>query len=211
MVARDIPDRKDGQVQLFWSPASPYARKVRAVAREKGLETRISETAVNAYADPKVLLAANPLGKVPTLVLDDGGVLYDSPVICAYLDTIGQGAAMIPEGATRWRVLRGEALADGVMDLALGIVLDGRKPETERSPSAVARWRTQIDRALDHMGDDIGSLPVDVTLAHIALACALEYIDFRLADIDWRSARPALADWHTRIADRPSLRATAPS
>lgn len=198
-------------MQLFWSPASPYARKVRAVAREKGLETRISETAVNAYADPEALLAANPLGKVPALVLDDGSTLFDSPVICAYLDTIGQGAAMIPEGGARWSVLRGEALADGVMDLALGIVLDGRKPETERSPSALSRWRTQIDRALNRMNDETGNLPAGVTLAHIAIACALEYIDFRLADIDWRSDRPALAAWHTRIVDRPSLRATAPS
>ena len=199
-------------MQLFWSPASPYARKVRAIAREKRLDGRIAETAVDVYADPDTLLAANPLGKVPALVLDDGAALYDSPVICAYLDATGPGTAMIPpDGAARWTVLRVEALADGVMDLALGIVLDGRKPEPERSPTTVARRRSQMQRALDRMGDDTQGLPTDVTLGHVACACALEYIDFRLPDIDWRVSRPALADWHLSIADRASLRATAPA
>ena len=199
-------------MQLFWSPASPYARKVRAIAREKQLEGRIAETAVDAYADPEPLLAANPLGKVPALVVDDDVALYDSPVICAYLDAIGPGTALIPpDGATRWTVLRAEALADGVMDLALGIVLDGRKPEPERSPTTVARRRGQIQRALDGVSAEIGSLPTVLTLGHIACACALEYLDFRLPEIDWRVSRPALADWHLSIADRASLRATAPA
>ncbi len=199
-------------MELFWSPASPYARKVRAVAREQHLEGRITERSVSPFDDPDALLAANPLGKVPALVLDDGGLLYDSPVICAYLDAIGQGAAMIPsDGDARWAVLRAEALADGVMDLGLGIVLDGRKPEAERSPTTVARWHGQIRRALDRMTDETQSLAAEVTLAHIACACALDYIDFRLPDIGWRSSRPALARWHADVADRPSLRATAPA
>lgn len=199
-------------MQLFWSPASPYARKVRAVVREKTLDGQIKETQVNAFADPDALLTANPLGKVPALVLDDGRTLYDSPVICAYLDTAGAGAALIPPaGDDRWSVLRAEALADGIMDLALGIVLDSRKPDAERSPTTVARWYRQLDRALDRMAADVPALPDGLTLGHLAGVCALEYLDFRLPDIGWQTSRPDLAAWHADIAGRPSLRATVPS
>jgi glutathione S-transferase len=198
-------------MKLYWSPASPYARKVRVVAREKDIAGRIEEVVVDAFADPAELVSANSLGKVPTLLLEDGSTLYDSPVICTYLDAIGEGPPLVPQEAPdRFTVLRAEALADGVMDLALGLTLERRKPEGERSPTTAARWRGQLLRALDRIAHDLPELPGEVTLGHLAFACALGYLDFRHPDLAWRSGRPALAAWFEAYADRPSLAATAP-
>ncbi|HET8729157.1 MAG TPA: glutathione S-transferase N-terminal domain-containing protein [Alphaproteobacteria bacterium] len=198
-------------MKLYWSPASPYARKVRAVAHEKGVADRIEEIAVDAFADPQELLATNPLGKVPALVLDDGTALYDSPVICAYLDEVFAGGPLMPrEGVSRWAVLRAEALADGVMDIGLGLTLERRKPETERSPTMATRWRVQLARALDAMAYELPGLPGQVTLGYIAFACALGYLDLRHPDVAWREGRPKLTAWYEAFADRPSIASTAP-
>lgn len=198
-------------MRLFWSAASPYARKVRAVAREKGLAGRIDEVAVDAFRDPQDLVAANPLGKVPALVLDDGTALYDSPVICAWLDANGAGPLLVPEsGQARFRVLRAEALADGVMDLGLGLTLERRKPDGERSPTSAARWRGQIVQAVDAIAGDGPALPDRMTLGHLAYAVALGYLDFRHPDIAWRDGHPDLAGWYAATAVRPSLAETAP-
>jgi glutathione S-transferase len=200
-------------MKLFWSPASPFARKVRSVAREKGLAGRVEEIQVAVYDDPAELLAANPLGKIPALILDDGAALYDSPVICAYLDAHpeGQGAPLCPaSGMERWRVLRAEALADGAMDLALGLVLESRKPEGERSPTTAARSWSQLRRAVKAMPAEIAALPQGFTLGHLALACALGYFDLRHPDMGWRDGEAELARWYEEIARRPSLAATAP-
>jgi glutathione S-transferase len=201
-------------MKLFWSPASPFARKVRCVARERGLAERIEEAQVAVYDDPAELIAANPLGKIPALVLDDGEMLYDSPVICAYLDAHAEarGTPLCPpSGPDRWRVLRAEALADGAMDLALGMTLDARKPENERSPTTIARWRTQLLRAVGAMQAEIAALPQEPTLGHIALACALGYIDLRQPGLAWRDGQAELARWYEAIASRPSLAETAPN
>jgi glutathione S-transferase len=200
-------------MKLYWSPASPYARKVRAVAHEKGLTDRIEEIVVDAFSDPAALVAANPLGKVPTLICEDGGALFDSPVICCYLDAHpeGRGAALCPSsGPERWSVLKTEALADGMMDLGLGLTLERRKPEAERSPTTAARWRGQLARCLDAMMPEIRQLPAQITIGHLAAACALGYLDFRHPDFTWREERAGLAAWYADIAGRPSLTATAP-
>lgn len=198
---------------LYWSPASPYARKVRAVAREKGLAPQLQEVIVTPYADPEELITANPLGKVPTLLLEDGTALYDSAVICAFLDVHPQahGPLLIPtEPFVHWTVRRAEALGDGAMDLAYNLTMEGRKPEGEHSPTTVARWLSQLPRTLDAMQRDLGSLPESCTLSHIAFAVALGYLDFRQPDIAWREGRPDLASWYQDIAKRPSLVQTEP-
>lgn len=200
-------------MKLYWSPASPYARKVRVVAHERRLTSRIEEIIVDAFADPAVLLAANALGKVPTLVLDDGAALYDSPVICAFLDAHpdARGTELVPaRGPNRWRVLRAEALADGAMDLGLGLTLERRKPEAERSPTTAARWRQQLTRAVNAIAEDVSSLPSGLSLGHIGFACALSYLDFRHPDFAWREGRSQLAKWYEAVAAQPSLAATAP-
>jgi glutathione S-transferase len=198
-------------MKLYWSPASPYARKVRATAREKGLAGRIDEIIVETAQDPAALIAANPLGKVPALALDDGTTLFDSPVICAWLDARGDGPALVPAaGPERFLVLRAEALADGIMDLAVGLTMERRKPEDERSPTMAARWRDQLARALDAVPGEVQQLPGELTLGHLALAVALAYVEFRHPEIGWRDGRPELAAWFETLATRPSLAETAP-
>ena len=198
-------------MKLFWSPASPYARKVRVVARETGLDARIEDVEVATHDDPPELLAANPLGKVPALIGPDGVGWFDSPVICAYLDDLAGGTPLVPrDGSARWAVMRAEALGDGIMDLGLNLVLDTRKPDAERSPTSVARWRGQMTRSLGAVAAAAADLPDGFTLGHITLACAVEYVGFRLPDLDLRAHDPALAAWHATVADRPSLVATAP-
>ena len=198
-------------MKLFWSPASPYARKVRVVAHETGLVGRIEEVPVDTSQVPPDLIATNPLGKVPALVLDDGTALFDSPVICAWLDAEGSGPALVPaSGPERFLVLRAEALADGVMDLAVGLVMETRKPENERSPTTAAKWRGQLARSLDAMAADCATLPGTATLGHLAYVCALDYIAFRHPDIAWQEGRAGLASWRDGVANRPSLIETAP-
>jgi glutathione S-transferase len=169
-------------MKLYWSPTSPYTRKVRAIIIEKRLGALVEPVQVNVWGAFGTLHRDNPLGKVPCLVTDEGGGLYDSRVIAAYLDAhpAGQGAPLIPaSGGERWQVLKAEALADGVMDGAVGMVVETRKPEGERSPWMVRRWTDAIARACDAMPAEIAALPDGFTLGHLALAVALGYLDFR--------------------------------
>jgi len=199
-------------MQLFHSSSSPYARKARVVLREKGLAGKITETECNPYGDPAELRAHNPVGKVPTLVLDDGYPLYDSPVICEFLDTLGTAPRLLPsDGSLRWRILRAHALADGVLDLAVPLTMEMRRPEHERSPAAMERWRGQIRAALEVMPLELATLPPEPSLGHLACAVALGYLDFRHGDIDWRAEHEPLATWYADFGTRPSLTETAPS
>ena len=137
-------------MKLYITGPSPYARKCRIVAREKGLADRIEEIAVDPYANAPELLVANPLVQVPTLIADDGLPLNDSPVICEYLDAIGSGPRLLPDGGPdRLRVRRMEALANGALEMGVKLVLEKRRPEHERSPSWIERWTTNMGRALD--------------------------------------------------------------
>lgn len=200
-------------MKLYYSPTSPYARKVRTVVAEKQLGGLIEEIIVDVYADPPALTDCNPLGKIPALVSDEGLALFDSPVICAYLDAHpqAQGPRLKPQsGPGQWSVARAEALADGVMDLGLNLTMERRKPEAEASPTSAKRWRGQLLRALDALPATLRGLPEDVTLGHLAIACALGYVDFRHGDMNWRDGRGELAAWYETIAARPSLAATAP-
>ena len=197
-------------MKLFQSPTSPYVRKVRVMIREKGLGG-IEEIAVNPWDDPPELRAASPLGKVPTLVLDDGAVLYDSPVICEYLDGIGSGPRLIPQDPdARRRVTTAQALGDGVLDMAVAMVMEGRRPEGERSAAMMERWRGQVVGGVDAMASDVGGLGGSVNLGHIAFGCALGYLDFRHANIDWRNGRADLAAWFATFAARPAMVETKP-
>jgi glutathione S-transferase len=124
-------------MQLYYSATSPYVRKVRVVAIEKGLDGDIELIEAMPWPDPSLIATQNPLGKVPALVLDDGTALYDSPVICEYLDTLGEGNRLLPPvGPARWRSLRIQALADGIMDAAVSIVLERRRSAELRSSEA---------------------------------------------------------------------------
>ena len=169
-------------VQLYYSATSPYVRKVRIVAIEKGLDGAIELVEAMPWPDPSLISTQNPLGKVPALVLDDGSALYDSPVICEYLDTLGEGSRLLPQaGPARWRSLRIQALADGIMDAAVSIVLERRRPAELQS--------------LD---------------AQIATAVAIGYLHFRLPDLELGLGSRRISEWWSLIRERPSLAATAP-
>ena len=197
-------------MKLFYSRTSPYSRKVRLVIHEKGLQQAIISVACNPFDEAPELDAANPLGKVPTLILDDGFSLYDSPVICAYLDTLTPDRLIPESGRERWNVLRREALCDGVLDAAYNIVMERRRNAREQSVSWIEQWKSQISRSLNHMEAGIDTLPAQVSLAQLSLGAALGYLDFRLPDLDWRNQCPALATWYGDFSVRDAMQSTRP-
>lgn len=198
-------------MKLYHAAASPFARKVRVLVREKGLLGRVEEINLSPLADPPELHAANPLGKVPALVLADSTVLFDSPVICEYLDTISGSPRLLPkEGERRWQLLRVQALADGIMDAAVALVYESRRPEAQRSPDWDRRWRACIHRALVAMSGNASVLAGPLHLGSIAIACALGYLDFRLPDIDWRGRHRKLVEIYTTLSATPAMQETQP-
>jgi glutathione S-transferase len=199
-------------MKLHWSPRSPFVRKVMIVAHERGLVDRIvCVRTVAAMTKPHAaLMQDNPLSKIPTLVLDDGSVLYDSPVICEYLDGLGGAPRLFPaEPAARFAALRRQALGDGFLDLLVAL-----RNERERAhPSEVQMASTAVRKAavlqrLEREADALDAAAFGI--GHIAIGCALSYLDFRFADEDWRKGHPRLAHWHAAFAARPSVRATEP-
>lgn len=198
-------------MKLYISTASPYARKCRIVAREKGLADRIEEIVANPYANDPALLAANPVVQVPTLIADDGLPLNDSPVICEYLDMLGAGARLLPDaGPERLRVRRIETLANGALEMGVKLVLEKRRPESERSPSWIARWTDNLGRALDAL-EAADPDPDDLHMGTVTAAVAATWIGFRHPDLDWAADRPRLAAFTAAMEARPSFAATRPA
>lgn len=201
-------------MKLWYSPASPFARKVRISAIELGLADRIEPVEIAVLpSKPNVDLAReNPLIKVPALKAEDGAVLYDSRVICEYLDSLAGGGRLFPAtGRSRWAALTRQALGDGVMDA--GIL---RRYELVLRPAAL-RWdewlagqQAKIDHALDAADKDAGRWGDAFDIGHITIACALGWLDFRFGDFNWRERRPALAAWKARIDTRASVSQTVP-
>lgn len=196
---------------LFFAPPSPYARKVRVLIEEKGLEGRVRFEQRAPFDKPADLIAVNPLSKVPSLVTDDGLVVYDSPAICEYLDGLAAPRLIPGEGRARWEALRRQALADGILDAGVSVILEGRRPESERSPAWVARQLDVIDRSLSAFESEIAVFTHELTIAHIALGCTLGWLDFRMPTRNWRASNPRLAEWERTFAARPSMMATRPS
>jgi glutathione S-transferase len=199
-------------MKLFYAAPSPFARKVRVLIAEKRL-TDINLITVSPFDLPPELVAINPLSKVPALQISEGDVLYDSPVICEYLDGIGDGPRMIPpEGPERWTVLRRHALADGLMETTLALALEiNRRPEYERSPQWIGRWCATMQRSVDALEAEIDSFGPERDMGHIAVGCALAYLDLRAsAHIAWRNGAPKLAAWFATFEQRPSMQSTKP-
>ncbi len=198
-------------MKLYYSPTSPYVRKVTMMAMETGLDDQIERIVMTAVGPDTDVSKANPLGKVPALVRDDGSALYDSPVICEYLDGLHSGGKLIPaSGEERISVLKLQALADGALDAGVAQIMESRRPDNEQSPGWIARQQKALSQAMDEMEVLVGLLGPDVTLAHISFCAALGWIDFRKSDWDWRDSRPALADWYASFSARPSVMATEP-
>ena len=178
-------------MKLFFSPTSPYVRKVRITAIELGLEDQIELILSNPWENPPELADANPLGKVPALMISDKEILFDSPVICEYLDSLNKEVALFPApGGLRWDALRLQALADGILDAAVMIRLDSLRPEAEQYSDVRIRQINVIRRALISLCSEMTRLIGPVTIGQIAVACALGYLDFRLPEEDWHSVHP---------------------
>lgn len=198
---------------LYHSPTSPFVRKVEVLLRESGLDDRVRrETVGGNPIDPRNMpVHLNPLGKIPALALDDGRVLYDSRVICRYLDQRA-GAGFYPATEALWDVLVVEALADGITDAAVLMVYETRlRPEPIRfAPWVEGQWQ-KVARGLDEMERRwLPLLQGPMTMAQIAAGCALGYLDFRHPERGWREGRPGLAAWEEGFRARPAMAATVP-
>lgn len=196
-------------MKLLYSPTSPYARKVRIVAIEKGLADRVEIVGVDVLGKPDMVRGDNPLAKIPTLVRDDGAALFDSPVICEYLDTLAPTPKLIPEGAARFDVLMRQALADGAMDAAFNLVMERRRPEAQRSEEWTTRWTNAITGALTTLDAELPAAPA-FDLGWIAALAAGDYVEFRLADLGLAAKTPKLTAWRAHMAARASVAETAP-
>jgi len=201
-------------MKLHSSATSPYVRKVRVVLLETGLDDQVEQVAqaVTPISPNAVVNADNPLGKVPALQTDDGLSIYDSPVICEYLDSLHDGARMFPgPGRERWQALCRQALGDGVLDAAiLGRYESSLRPAEKLWPEWLDGQMIKIERSLDEMQAQAEDMDGKVDIGTLTIACALGYLDFRYGDNDWRASRPALAKWYEGFSQRPSMQATIP-
>lgn len=197
-------------MKLRYSSTSPYVRKVMVVAKETGLDGKIQTVETKLGPDSDIL-QQNPLGKVPTMILDDGFVIFDSPVICEYVDSQSKGAKMFPPaGPARWKALAMQALGDGLMDASLSRRGEMMRPADKQSPDALTKQAGVMNRALDALEKRVGELDGPVTIGQITVGCALGYLDLRFADDQWRKSRPKLTAWFEAFSKRPSMSSTVP-
>lgn len=198
-------------MKLYYSSTSPYVRKVNVFAIEADLDQAIERITTNPWIENASLLADNPLSKVPTLIMDDGTVLFDSPVICEYLDSLNEGRKLIPAaGLERWEALRLQALADGILDAAVLRFLERKRAAEQQSQEWDSLQHSTIHRVLSCLEDMVVSWGTDITIGQISIACALGYLDFRFAEDDWHKEHPDLATWFLEFSQRPSMQTTQP-
>jgi len=200
-------------MKLYYVPTSPYARIVRVLAQETGLSDRI-ELIETTLRDPKsTLLPLNPLGRVPTLVTDDGIVLCESSVAAAYLDSQHGGPRLIPtEGKGAWEMRRLHGLAVSFLDGIATWGREQRRVEGERSSAILKQEERRTARGLDLFEAEVaaGHFSGRVHIGHIVLACALSHLVNRLGQTDWRASHPKLANWFDSFEGRPSMKLTQP-
>lgn len=198
-------------MKIYYSPHSPFVRKVLVVAHEVSLIDRIEllASAAGPVNRDAQIVAHNPLGQVPTFFTDDGRMLADSRVICEYLSDLAQASVYPTSGDQRFTVLTEHSLADGLLNAALLARYERILRPTEK------QWDdwydgqfAKVKSVIDHFSRAANTLENRVDIATIALACALAYLDHRFPDYDWRTGRDALASWHRRFSDRPSMSAT---
>ncbi|MFZ3033186.1 MAG: glutathione S-transferase N-terminal domain-containing protein [Parvibaculum sp.] len=199
-------------MKLFSSPTSPFARKVRVLIREKGATNVVPETTVSAMNDPEELLDVNPLGKVPALETAEGTTLFNSPLICQYLDETLPGVKFFPPiGPDYWKVMRLLTIGDGISEAAFSLTMEKNRPDAERSSMWMGRWQRAITRSLDLLEKEASDLQRPLNLGVISVGCALGYLDFRHGNLEWRNTRPALAAIAKEIFALPSFKETEPA
>ncbi|KUJ73163.1 hypothetical protein AVO45_15590 [Ruegeria marisrubri] len=201
--------------RLYYSPASPFARKVRVAILEKGLEDRFElvDVATSPLDTDPELAARNPLGKIPCLQCADGRVIYDSRVILRFIDSLGDEVRLYPDGDAAFDRLTLESLAEGVIEAALLCVYERRFRDAAHVSEAWLDGQAEkITRALDWFEAHVPEALDDrFDAAAIGLACALGYLDFRQPIDDWRTGRPRLTTWYKTVSERPSIVQTRPN
>lgn len=201
-------------MKLYYTPNSPYARKARIIVHELNLGPRVESIAIQLPADA-AFRAVNPLGKIPALVLDDGSVLYDSPVICEYVDAMGQGkffprATLFREAEGRWRALTLQALGDGLGDAVVRRNQEMRLAADRRSDDVIGRQTNAIEAAFAAVDRASAKFPAEPTIGEISVCCAIGYLDLRNPTDGWRDRYRQLARWLDGFSRRPSVEATKP-
>jgi glutathione S-transferase len=195
-------------MELRYGPNSPYARKVRVVAIETGQRDKLKLTRARGSEPGSDLNRFNPLVKVPTLTMDNGRPLYDSPVICEYVDSLHSGTKMIPpSGPDRWEALRREALADGMMDA----FISWRGEKRNGSAEGAAKQLGKMMNGFDSLESEVGELKKrEVAIDSISVACSIGYMDMNAPELGWRDKHPKLAAWYEAFCKRSSMQETAP-
>ena len=199
-------------MKLYYSSTSPFVRKVNVFAAELGLDKKIEWVKTNPWQAEDILTSKNPLSKIPTLITDDGTIIYDSSVICEYLDTLHDGEKLIPvEGEARWQALRLQSLADGILESGIARFLERKRDKALQSKDWDVMQKKSIERALDYLEETIVEWSeTDLNIAVLCVACTLGWLDFRIADENWREKRPALTAWFTQFSTRSSMLNTLP-
>lgn len=201
-------------MKLHWAKASPFVRKVMVVAHEGGIAHKLQliETSVSMSEANPLVQRSNPLSKIPTLLLEDGSTLYDSRSICEYLDSLHQRTKLFPEAPARWDALRRHSLGDGLMDTLILWRQERLKPQDRQTPAWLETYACKVDVTLQQLDAEAAALRERAfDIGHVALGCALGYIDFRFADLGWRNHAPRLAAWHATFEARASAIATHPN
>ncbi len=200
-------------MKIYFSPASPFVRKCMVVAHELGLAERIEKlaSAAGPVARDATVMAHNPLAQVPTFFCDDGSVLYDSRVVCEYLDDLAGGALFPRTGAARWARLTEQSLADGMTGAALLARYESvLRPEALRWDAWTEGQLAKVSSGLQWLESAAPTFGPRVDIGTIAFGCALGYMDFRFPHVDWRAQAPATARWFEAFNQRPAMQATLP-
>ena len=201
-------------MKLHWSPRSPFVRKVMVCAHETGLAGRIElvRTVVTMSKPNLELMRDNPVGRIPTLVTDDGLVLFESALICEYLDSLHDGPKLFPAPPpARWEALRWHALGEGMLETMILWRTERLRPEPQRSPEHLSAFELKIRTSLDVLEREADALArTPIAIGHVAIGCALGYIDFRFPEMGWRDRHDRIAGWFATFAARPSMQRTLP-
>ncbi len=187
-------------MKLYYSLTSPYSRKVCMVIQIKGLEAQVEKILINPFTEVTSIIKINPLGKIPALKLDNGEILFDSPVICDYLDQLSPQIPLTQfKDWSYWEIKRWQAIADGLTDIAYCLVVESRRLKTEQSSTCIKQWNEELQQTLNYIEKKVQQLKTPTTLAHISLASALGYLEFRLPDRLFSAKCPKTIEWLNEI------------
>jgi glutathione S-transferase len=193
-------------MKLFYAPRSPFVLKVRIILHELGLSDDVTLILTDPWNDG-TLRQYNPLCKVPTLILDNGFVLYDSPVICEYLDALAEGSLFPHEPTSRFEALRLQSLGDGLAEAVIRRHVERLGPLSERAQTVIRRQEAAIEAVLNTLNADLPTTQ-DFNIGAVAVTAALMYLDYRTPELAWRNRRESLDKWFNEVLERPSVNAS---